>query len=430
MVDILLDSMLSSYKESGHTLGDVHNFFTQFFDILGKRGIEMKHRFIAKNHWKEKSTAMASSDVVAASFDDCINLSIGDPDMVTDQRIIDAAFEDASNGYTGYPNFQGDPELRAEIINFYKKEYGIDVDDKEVLVTASGTSAMYLVMNAILDKGDEVILQGPYFSPYPQQVELNGGVPVELPTFENEDFQVNAERLESLITERTKAIVINSPNNPTGNCLNLATMEKILAIAQKYDLIVVSDEIYTSFSYQHPFIPFASLPGAKERTITINSFSKNFIMCGWRLGNIIAPDYMIRTLLSISQGVFFTAPSISQRAAIYALRHMDEIVPPVVAEFRKRMFYAADRVNALRNMHVLYPPKGSFYLWVNIKGTGLTSVEAQQLILNEAHVLMLPGVAFGDCGEGFLRIACTVDVDTFKEAFDRIEKIDIFNPNL
>lgn len=390
----------------------------------------MKHRFIAKEHWKEQSTAMAASDVIAASFDDCINLSIGDPDMVTNQGIIDAAFEDASKGYTGYPNFQGDPELRTEIRNFYKRAYDMDVSDKEVLITASGTSAMFMIMKTILDLGDEVILQGPYFSPYPQQVRMNGGVPVELPTLEEEDFQVNPERLESLITERTKAIVINSPSNPTGNCLTVETMEKIIAIAEKYDLVIVSDEIYTSFSFQAPFVSIGTLPGARERSIIINSFSKNFIMCGWRLGNIIAPDFIIKTLLSVSQGVMFTAPSISQRGAIYALRHMEEIVPPIVEEFKKRMYYAAERVNGLRNMHVIFPPKGSFYLWVNIKDTGLTSVEVQELILKEAHVLMLPGVAFGNCGEGFLRIACTVGVDKFKEAFDRIEKIDMFNPNL
>ena len=390
----------------------------------------MKHRFIAKQHWKDKSTAMGSSDVVAQSLPDCINLSIGDPDFTTDQRVIDAAFKDASNGYTGYANFKGDPELRKEICKFYKDEYGMDVSDDEVLVTASGSLAMYLAMACILDRDDEVILQAPFFSPYPQQVAINGGVPIELVTNENENFQVIPERLESLITERTKAIVINSPNNPTGNSLTLETMKKIATIAEKYDLVVISDEIYTSFSYQHAFIPFATLPGMRERTITINSFSKNYIMCGWRVGNIVAAPELLKTMLEISQNVVFSTPTISQRAALHAMRMRDEIQPPVVAEFRKRVFYAAERVNSMRNMHVLYPPKGSFYLWINIKGTGLTSAEAADLILKEAHVLMLPGYAFGQCGEGFLRVSCTVTVEKLKEAFDRIEKIDIFNPNI
>jgi aspartate/methionine/tyrosine aminotransferase len=269
-------------------------------------------------------------------------------------------------------------------------------------------------------------LQAPYFTPYPQQVELARGIPVELPTYEEEDFQINVERLEGLITERTKALVINSPSNPTGNCLTVKVMEEIAQIVEKYDLIVISDDIYTSFSYQNPFVPFASLPGMKERTIILNSFSKNFTMTGWRVGNIIAPDYIIKVIQQINENVVFTAPSISQRAAIYALRNRHIIQPPMIEEYRKRMFYAAERINQIPKLSVIYPPKGSFYLFMNIKKTGLSSTEAADLILKEAHVLMLPGDAFGTCGEGYVRIACTVNVEKLKEAFDRIEKIALF----
>ncbi len=382
----------------------------------------MKHKFIAKRYWKDQSTAMGQSDVLAKSFDDVIDLSLGDPDLTTDFRIIDAAFADAKAGHTKYTDFRGDPELRQAIIDFYKEEYDMDIVDEEIFVAASGCLAMYLVLEAILDDGDEVILQAPFFTPYPQQVELARGIPIELPTYEEEDFQINVERLESLITERTKALVINSPSNPTGNCLTVETMQKIAEIAEKYDLIVVSDDIYTAFSYQNPFVPFASLPGMKERTIIINSFSKNFTMTGWRVGNIIAPDYIIKIVQQINENVVFTAPSISQRAAIFALHHRDEVQPPMVEEYRKRMFYAAERINAIPKLSVIYPPKGSFYLFINIKGTGLGSVDAADMILREAHVLTLPGNAFGECGEGYVRIACTVGIDTLKEAFDRIEK--------
>ena len=383
----------------------------------------MKHRFIAKRYWKDQSTAMGQSDVLAKSFDDVIDLSLGDPDLTTDLRIIEAAFEDAKAGHTKYTDFRGDPELRQAIIDFYKEEYQMDIADEEIFVAASGCLAMYLVLEAILDDGDEVILQAPFFTPYPQQVELARGIPVELPTYEEEDFQINVERLESLITERTKALVINSPSNPTGNCLTVETMEKIAEIAEKHDLIVVSDDIYTAFSYQNPFVPFASLPGMKERTIIINSFSKNFTMTGWRVGNIIAPDYIIKIVQQINENVVFTAPSISQRAAIFALHHRDEVQPPMVEEYRKRMFYAAERINGIPQLSVIYPPKGSFYLFINIKGMGMSSVDAADKILREAHVLTLPGNAFGDCGEGYVRIACTVGVDTLKEAFDRIAKV-------
>ena len=386
----------------------------------------MKHRFVAKRYWKDQSTAMGKSDEMAKSFDDCINLSLGDPDLITDRLIIDKSYEDARIGHTKYTDFRGDPELREEICKYYKEEYDMDVADEEVFVCASACLGMYLALEAIIDDGDEVILQAPYFTPYPQQVELARGIPVELPTYEEEDFQINIERLESLITERTKALVINSPSNPTGNCLTVETMEKIAEIAVKYDLIVISDDIYTSFSYQNPFVPFATLPGMRERTIILNSFSKNFTMTGWRVGNIIAPDYIIKVIQQINENVVFTAPSVSQRAALHALRHRAEIQPPMIEEYRKRMFYAAERINQIPKLSVIYPPKGSFYLFMNIKETGLTSTEAADKILEEAHVLMLPGNAFGACGEGYVRIACTVNVDTLKEAFDRIEKIEQF----
>ena len=386
----------------------------------------MKHKFIAKRYWKDQSTAMGQSDVLAKSFDDVINLSLGDPDLTTHELIIEKAFADAKAGHTKYTDFRGDPELREEICRYYKEEYAMEVRDEEVFVCASACLGMYLALEAILDDGDEVILQAPYFTPYPQQVELARGIPVELPTYEEEDFQIDTDRLERLITERTKALVINSPSNPTGNCLTASTMEKIAKIAEKYDLIVISDDIYTAFSYHNPFMPFASLPGMQERTIILNSFSKNFTMTGWRVGNIIAPDYIVSIIQQINENVVFTAPSISQRAAIHALRNRQLVQAEMVAEYKKRMFFAAEKINEIPKMSVIYPPKGSFYLFVNIKESGLSSEEAADLILRKAHVLMLPGNAFGRCGEGYLRVACTVNAAKLEEAVDRIRQIQEF----
>lgn len=386
----------------------------------------LKHRFISKRYWKDKSTPMGKVDELAKGFDDVINLSLGDPDLITEGIIINNAFQDALNGHTKYTDFRGDPELRQEIINFYKEEYHLDVEDEEVFVTTSGCLAMYLALEAILDDGDEVILQAPFFTPYPQQVELARGIPIELATYEEEDFQINMDRLEGLINERTKALVINTPSNPTGSCLTLETMEKIAEIAKKHDLIVIADDIYTSFSYQYPFTPIAAIDDMKERTIIINSFSKNFTMTGWRIGNIIAPACIIQTIQLINENVVFTAPSISQRAAIHALRNRGSIQPPMIEEYRKRMFYAAERINEIPHMSVIYPPKGTFYLFVNIKETGLNSIDASDCILREAHVLTIPGIAFGQCGEGYIRLACTVGIDSLKEAFDRLEKVSIF----
>ncbi len=386
----------------------------------------MRHKFIAKRYWKDISTPMGKVDELAKNYNDVINLSLGDPDWTTNKIIIDGAYKDALAGHTKYTEFRGDPELRTEIRKYYKESFNLDLKDEEIFVTASGCLAMYLIMEAILDDGDEVILQAPYFTPYPQQVELARGVPVELPTYEEEDFQIDIDRLESLINERTKALVINTPSNPTGNCLTVDTMKKIADIAERYDLIVISDDIYTAFSYQHPFVPFVSIGNMKSRTCVINSFSKDFTMTGWRIGNIIAPDYIVRTIQSINENVVFTAPSVSQRAAIHALRNRDVIQPPMIEEYRKRVFYAAERINQIPGMHVITPPKGTFYLFINIRETGMDSVEVSNVILQEAHVLTIPGISFGMCGEGYLRIACTVDVDLLKEAFDRIEGVSIF----
>ena len=385
----------------------------------------MKHRFISKKYWKEAGTPFGSTNEKAAAFSDCINLSIGDPDLITDKTITEGAYHDALKGHTGYTNMYGDPELREEIRKFYKEEYDLDIKEDEVIVTASGLIAMYGVLQAILDFGDEVIIQAPFFTPYTSQVKMACGIPVELATYEEEDFQINPSRLEMLINERTKAIIINTPSNPSGSCLSKSTMEELAEIAEKHDLIVIADDIYTSYSFQADFIPFMSIPHMKERTITINSFSKNFIMTGWRVGNVIAPSYIVKVLKDMSENIIYSAPAVSQRAAIYALRNRKTIQPPIIEEYKKRMDYAAERVNKIPWMSVAMPPKGSFYLFINIKESGLTSAAAADFILDKAHVLLLPGNAFGKCGEGYLRLACTVGVDKLKEAFDRIEKISL-----
>lgn len=381
--------------------------------------------YTAKRYRIDKRTAMGQADVRAGAYDDVIDLSLGDPDMITDDRIIDMAAADAHRGYTKYTEPKGDPELRAEIRRFYREEYGMDVGADEVFISASANVGMYLALEAIIDDGDEVILQAPFYTPYLQQVELVRGIPVELPTYEEDGFQIDSDRMEALITDRTKAVILNSPNNPTGSTLTAETMGKIADIVRKHDLVVITDDIYTAFSFQTAFVPFASLPGMRERTIILNSFSKNYTMTGWRVGNIIAPGYIIDLIGQINENVVYTAPSISQRAAIYALRFRNEIQPPMVEEYRKRVFYAAERIGSIPWMHVIYPPQGTFYLFVNIRKSGLTSEDAVGVILNEAHVLTLPGNGFGDCGEGYIRIACTVGIEKLEEAFDRIEKIMI-----
>jgi len=368
---------------------------------------------------------MGASDELAKSFNDVINLSLGDPDQTTPESVITAAFEDAKAGHTKYTDFRGDPELREEIRKMYQEDFGLSFVDREIMVTASACLGMYLALEAIVDDGDEVIIHEPCFTPYPQQIRLARGIPVSLDTFEEDDFEIDPKRLESLITERTKALVVNTPNNPTGTSFSRETMEAIAEVAKKHDLVVIADEIYGAYSYQREFIPMVSIPGMKERTITINSFSKDYTMTGWRVGHVIAPDFIISTIQQINENVVFTAPSISQRAAIYALRQRKTIQPPMVKEYQDRVFYAAKRINELKNISVL-SPKGTFYLFPNIKETRLSSKEVSDRILQEAHVLTLPGNAFGKVGEGYIRIACTVEIDKLKEVFDRLAKMDLF----
>lgn len=386
----------------------------------------MEQKFLADKYKNKEKSAIGQLGAMSAGIEDLINLSLGDPDVTTSLSVIENAFEDAKAGYTHYTDCRGYRELRDEIAKYYKEDFNMQVADEEIMVTASACMGMYLVLEAILNDGDEVIVPAPYFTIYKAQVELAGGVLVEMETFEEDRYQIDSEQLEAHITPKTKAIILNSPNNPTGSCLTLETMKKIAEVAKKHDIVVIADEIYTIYSFAEPFVPFASLPEMKERTITLNSFSKNFVMTGWRIAAVIAPPYIIDAMKDINEGLIYSAPSVSQRAALHALRRRNEIQPALAEKFKERVFYAAQRINKIPNMHVIYPPMGSFYLFVNIKATGLSSTEAAKKICEEAHVLMIPGNGFGDCGEGYLRVACTVDISVLKEAFDRIEQMEIF----
>lgn len=368
---------------------------------------------------------MSKSNDLINKYKGIIDLSLGDPDFKTPEAIIIGAMEDAMAGHTHYTDFYGDVELRKEICKFYKEEYDIEIDIGEVMITTSGCHGMWLVLESILDDGDEVIIHEPCFTPYPYQIMLARGKPIYLPTYEEEKFEINPKALEKLITKKTKAIIINTPNNPTGTCFRRRTMEEILEIAIKYDLLVIADDVYTTFSFDEPFIPIISLEDSRERTVTINSFSKNYAMTGWRIGNVIAPKNIIEVMRNVNENNVFTAPSISQRAALYALKLHHKVNPPIVNEIKKRMYYAYERICRIPNMSCL-KPRGSMYLFVNIKNTGYNSAEICNKLLEEAQILALPGDAFGSAGEGYIRLAMTVDLSKLKEAFDRIEKMEMF----
>lgn len=382
----------------------------------------MKHKFLSKKYWNNTSTAMAEVFELASSYDNLINLSLGDPDYITDIGVIQSAFEDAKEGHTRYTDSLGDIELRKEISDFYHSMYNYQANCQEIMAVVGACHGMYLVLEAILDVGDEVIVPEPFFTPYQHQIQLAGGKLIPLETYEEENFQIDTNRLKSIITNRTKAIIINTPNNPTGVCLNKETLMALAQLAVEYDLIVIADDIYGSFSFVEPFVPFTTLEGMKERTITIGSFSKDYAMTGWRIGYVMAPTYIINCIRDINEGICFSAPSISQRAAIHALRMRNAIQPAMINEYKSRVYYAYNRIREIQSWSVL-PPQGSFYLFVNIKNTGFTSSEISTILLKESQVLVLPGSAFGKSGEGYIRIACTIGIDKLKEAFDRIEKV-------
>ncbi len=384
----------------------------------------MKHRFIAKRYWKDKSTPMGAVDELAKGYSDIIDLSLGDPDQTTDEGIIEFAFNEARNGHTKYTDFRGDPELRDEIRAYYKSEFGVRIQDEEIMISTSACLGMYLALESILDPGDEVIIHAPYFTPYYQQIELAGGVPVELSTYEADGFQINVSLLEKALTERSRAIVINSPNNPTGAVFTQNTLNEIARIAVEHDLVIIADEIYGAYIFGGEFTSMITMDAIRDRLIVLNSFSKDYTMTGWRIGNIIAPKEIIKTCQIVNENVVFTAPSISQRGALYALRNREAIQPPAVKLYKDRVLYAAKRIGMIPWMHIL-KPQGTFYLFINIEKTGLSSAEVSRRILEEAQVLTIPGNAFGACGEGYIRIACTVDQSVLKTAFDRIEKITL-----
>jgi aspartate/methionine/tyrosine aminotransferase len=387
--------------------------------------IKMNNKYIAKRYQNMEEGQLAASADQAAGMDDLINFTIGDPDIITDERIIQAAFKDAMAGYTRYTESVGMRELREEIAKYFQEEYSHQVGLDEIMVTTSACQGMWLVLESLLDQGDEVIIPSPYFPPYSDQVKLAGGVPVFLTLKEEENYQLDVDKLEELITKRTKAVIINTPNNPIGSCLTRETLERIGEVARKHDILIIADDIYTIYSYEAPFIPTMTLPGLSERTITLGSFSKDYAMTGWRIGYIIAKPEFIRVIKAVNENNVYSAPSISQRAAIHALRLRKDIQPGLIEEFRERTYYAYERLNRLKGVHVM-EPKGTFYLFPNIKGTGLSSGQLAQKLLQEAHVAVVPGSAFGPGGEGYLRLAVTLGVERMKEAFDRMEEMDIF----
>ncbi|MGV1200383.1 pyridoxal phosphate-dependent aminotransferase [Enterococcus casseliflavus] len=378
----------------------------------------MNRPLIAERFLQPEENLLMEIATLAKKTPNLIDLSIGDPDLITDATIIAAAFADVKAGHTKYTASDGSADFIQTVVDFYQKQYQLTFSPSQVRGTVGALHGMYLALAAIIDPGDEVIIHEPYFSPYKQQVELVGGVPVFIPTFEKDGFQIDVEVLKAAITEKTRAIIINSPNNPTGAVFSPETFEKIAAVAIDHDLLILSDEVYEAFCFDDTFVPMAAF--APENTITFSSFSKAFAMTGWRIGYMIAPESINLTAKLINEAIAYSAPTPSQRAGIYALNHYDTLVPQVVAVFKERLTYIEQRVAEIPFLS-LSPVKGSMYAFINIEQTGLDSVSFVEKLLKETSVLMIPGKAFGETtGDGYVRLAATQSLDLLKEAFDRI----------
>lgn len=381
----------------------------------------MKRNYIARR-FQLGGTGLSLDTEALSKYKDIIDLSIGDTDFTTDEAIIAAAFRDAGLGHTHYGDPKGDPELISAVCRAWEEDFGQPLSGDHVLVSTSSCLGMALTMLTILDPGDEVIVFSPYFAVYRSQIELAGGVCVDVPTYADENYAIDEARLRAAITPRTKAIIFNNPANPTGMSYDRDTLSMLARIAQEHDLLIAADEIYTTYLYEGDFCPIRTLPGMAERTITLNSFSKNYLMTGWRVGVIIAEPELLAVMNRINGALVYTAPSISQRAAIQALSMRRSIREKYISEYRDRIFYAADRIEKIPYLS-LVRPKGTFYLFPGIEKTGLDEKQFCKALLERAHILVTPGTPFGVSGAGHFRIACTVGIEHLKTAFDRMEKL-------
>jgi aminotransferase len=358
---------------------------------------------------------------IVATMKDVISLGIGEPDFTTPQPILQAGIESLQKGETHYTSNSGVIELRQALAHNLADLYGVSYDPvSEVVITVGVSEALYLALIAILNPGDEVLIPTPCFVAYQSEVTLAGGVPVEIPSRVEDNFQPNLERLAAAVTPRTKAILIGYPNNPTGAVASRETLLEVLRLAEKHDLVVISDEIYDRLVYGLPHVCFAALPGARERTITLGGFSKDYAMTGWRIGYAAAPPAMLAGLLRVHQYTIMSAPTTAQAAALAALREGEPYVQDMIAEYDRRRKLIVGGMNRLGLP--TFEPRGAFYAFPNIAVTGMDDETFSQKLLEEERVAAVPGTAFGAGGEGFIRCSYATAYEKIEEALFRIER--------
>lgn len=356
---------------------------------------------------------------IAATMKDVISLGIGEPDFVTPPVILQAGIRSLERGETHYTSNSGTLELRRALADHLQRLYGVSYDpETELLITVGVSEALYLALTAIVDPGDEVIVPEPCFVAYTAEVAFAGGTPVVVDTKMEDDFQVTGAQVEAVITPRTKAILIGYPNNPTGAVMTRERLLEIAQVAQKHDLLVISDEIYDRLVYGISHTCFASLPGMWERTILLGGFSKDYAMTGWRIGYAAAPADLLGAMRKVHQYTIMSAPTMSQAAALEALRHGESAVQEMVAEYDRRRRLIVSGLNSLGLP--TFEPRGAFYAFPRIADSGMDDNEFAERLLREEKVAVVPGSAFGRAGAGFVRCCYATAYEKIEEALERI----------
>lgn len=377
---------------------------------------------LAKKFSATKPSGMVRVFQAIEKMNDVLNLSIGEPDFVTEPDIVDAAAKAAKDGFTHYPPLQGFLDVREAACAYWERHHAFKSSPDNVYISVGGLHIPWLAFGALLNPGDEVLLIEPYFTCYDAQIRGNGGVPVYIKTREENNFAPSIEELRAAATPRTRAIVLNYPGNPSGRVATRKQFEEIAEFVLERDLFVLSDEIYESMVFSGKHECFANIPGMKERTLLAAGVSKSHCMTGWRIGYLFAPQNVINTMCVLSSYQTYGVNTLSQKAAAYALNTQDEKVKARAKIFEERMKAVEQRLNAMKGVKC-HNAEGAFYLFPDISGTGLTSEEFTWKLLNDAHVAVLPGSAFGSTGEGYLRIACTQSIETLMKSMDKMEEV-------
>lgn len=351
---------------------------------------------------------------------DVTALTVGQPDFVTPWHIREAAIQSLERGHTYYTSNSGLPELRSEIARYMNRRFGLDYSAGEVLVTVGGSEAIDVAIRSLVNPGDEVIIPMPSFVCYEPIARMAGAVPVIINTKAENGFKLTADELRQAITPRTKVLVLPYPNNPTGAILERDELEKLAEVLRDTNIAILSDEIYAELTYGKTHVSIASIDGMRERTIIASGFSKAYAMTGWRLGYICAPAVWTKQMTKLHQYAIMCAPTVSQFAAVEALKNGDDDIAEMCAEYNRRRVFIAEGLERI-GLPVMIP-EGAFYIYPYIGGFGLSSEEFCQRLLMEEKCAIVPGTAFGECGEGYARISYAYSVKHIEEALEKIER--------